>query len=200
MRKVITKDGSVSYYSEEYDEGYHSLTGAHEEARKKFVEPCCIRKGMRILDVCFGIGYNTLAAVERAKKLEIIGLEKDREIIEKIKELDVPDFMKEIAERLKYEDEELKIKIIIGDAREKIKDVKGEFDAVFLDPFSPKKNPELWEYEFLKEIGKKMKKEARLATYSCARAVRENLKKAGFEVRNGPCVGRKSPSTIAIKK
>jgi tRNA U34 5-methylaminomethyl-2-thiouridine-forming methyltransferase MnmC len=43
-----------------------------------------------------------------------------------------------------------------------------------------------------------MKKGAMMSTYSCARIVRDNLKNAGFEVKNGPIIGRRSPSTIAI--
>ena len=44
-----------------------------------------------------------------------------------------------------------------------------------------------------------MIKESILATYSCARIVRDNLKEAGFEVFDGPSVGRRAPSTIAKK-
>ena len=74
------------------------------------------------------------------------------------------------------------------------------FDIVFLDPFSPRKNPELWSEEFFKEIYSRMKKGAKLATYSCARKIRENLKTAGFKVIDGPNVGRRGPSTNAIKE
>ena len=45
-----------------------------------------------------------------------------------------------------------------------------------------------------------MKKESKLATYSCAGQVRRNLKEVGFEIKDGPCVGRRAPSTIGIKK
>ena len=44
-----------------------------------------------------------------------------------------------------------------------------------------------------------MNKKGILTTYSCARQVRENLKKAGFIVKDGPCVGRRAPATIALK-
>ena len=43
-----------------------------------------------------------------------------------------------------------------------------------------------------------MKKNAVLATYSCAGIVRKNLEEAGFEVKDSPAVGRRSPSTIAV--
>ncbi len=79
-----------------------------------------------------------------------------------------------------------------------IKNIDDKFDAVFLDPFSPPKNPEMWTEEFFREIKKRMKKGARLTTYSCARMVRDNLRNAGFRVYDGPKVGRRGPSTIAV--
>ena len=86
---------------------------------------------------------------------------------------------------------------MLGDARDTMKKLNGNFDVVFLDPFSPKKNPELWTKEFFYDIRKLMNKKGVLATYSCAKIVRDNLKKVGFSVKDGPCVGRKSPSTLA---
>ena len=44
MKCIITKDGSVTFYSEEYKESYHSVSGAIEESLKKFVEPCKIKE------------------------------------------------------------------------------------------------------------------------------------------------------------
>jgi tRNA U34 5-methylaminomethyl-2-thiouridine-forming methyltransferase MnmC len=38
-----------------------------------------------------------------------------------------------------------------------------------------------------------------VATYSYARIVREGFAKAGFTVKDGPIVGRRSPSTLAYK-
>ena len=73
-------------------------------------------------------------------------------------------------------------------------DEDGEKTAVFIDL---KKNPELWTEEFFKQLRKLIKPDGILTTYSCAGNVRRNLKAAGFQVKDGPCVGRRSPSTIA---
>ena len=97
-----------------------------------------------------------------------------------------------------FKNQNVDIKIIIGDATKTIKKIDKSFDAVFLDPFSPPKNPELWTLEFFKEVKDRMNLTAKLATYSCAGVVRRNLAKAGFEVIDGPCIGRKSPSLVAI--
>jgi len=63
MKKIITKDGSVTFKNESYDETYHSTSGALEEAFEKFAKPCNLKDGMNVLDICFGIGYNSLAAI-----------------------------------------------------------------------------------------------------------------------------------------
>ncbi len=203
MEKVVTKDNSVTFRSEKYTECYHSVSGAIEEAFEKFARPCKLKDGMKVLDVCFGIGYTSLAAISIAN-VEIIGLENDPEILAKTAEVEVADEFKEnyekirkAAKSLSYSDEKTKIKILLGDARETIKKIDEKFDAVLMDPFSPKKCPELWTLEFISEIAKRMKPGAVLTTYSYARAVRENLKSAGLIVTDGPVIGRRSPATIA---
>jgi len=206
VEKVTTGDNSTTFRNEEYDECYHTKSGAIEESFEKYAKPCKIKDGMKILDLCFGIGYNTLAAIHTAK-VEVIALENDIKILKKIEEVEVPEELKEdynkikqAAKNLTYEDDKTKIKIIVGDARETITQLNQKFDAVFLDPFSPKKCPELWTESFMKNIAKTMKPGAILATYSCARVVRENLKNAGLIVKDGPCIGRRSPSTLAYLK
>ncbi len=203
MKKVVTRDRSITYYNEAYSECYHSITGAIEESEKKFVVPANISDGMKVLDVCFGLGYNSMVAIRKAKRLDIVGLEKDKEIIRKIQSLQVEGYekeynkIKEAAKKGHYKDDDVEITLIMGDATGTIKSIAKKFDAVFLDPFSPPKNKELWTESFFKDLKKRMKKNSVLTTYSCARIVRENLKKAGFKVRDGPKVGRRGPSTIA---
>jgi|TARA_Y100000310_G_scaffold293020_1_gene322279 tRNA U34 5-methylaminomethyl-2-thiouridine-forming methyltransferase MnmC len=216
MKQIVTKDNSITFHNEEYDESYHSVSGALEEAFEKFAKPCKLKDGMKVLDICFGLGYNSLAAISLAD-VEIVALEKDSSILKEIKDLKLPlnykindkinneliknyEKIKKAAEKLNYEDNKVKIKIMLGDARKTIKTLDEKFDVVFLDPFSPKKCPELWTEEFFYDICKIMRKKAVLATYSCARIVRDNLKNAGFMVEDGPCVGRKSPATLAYKQ
>lgn len=209
MKIVKTNDNSYTMYSDKYDEKYHSISGALEEAQKKFVEPCEIKDGMNILDIGFGLGYNVGMALMKAKNLKIISLENDPFILRSLDNINVPywfiktyDKVKAAAKHLNFQDDS-EVTVMLGDARETIKkiimtDEESKFDAVFLDPFSPPKNPELWGTEFFKEVKKRMKKDAIMATYSCAGLVRDNLKKAGFEIKDGPIVGRKSPGTLAI--
>ena len=81
MKKIITDDGSTTLYSEKYKEYFHTKSGALEESFEKFVKPCKLEPGAKILDICFGLGYNSLAAIHSVKKLKIIALEKDKEVL-----------------------------------------------------------------------------------------------------------------------
>ena len=215
MRKIITKDQSITFYNEEYQETYHSISGAEQEAIKKFVEPAMSiannNKKLSILDVCFGLGYNSAAAIELISKqnpecnISITGLEKDRKILEiipsinsNIKSYDI--IKKAIKNNYEYHEDKISIKIILSDDLKSIKSLKKKFDIIFNDTFRPKKNPELWTESFFKDLNSIITKEGILTTYSCAGQVRRNLKAAGFNVKDGPSIGRRAPSTIAMKK
>lgn len=218
MVKQVTDDGSVTFISKKYDEAYHSLTGAKEEAFKKYAEPCWIKElakkgNIKILDICFGLGYNSAAALEVALKenpdckIFIIALENDEEILGQIDkitpQIDHYDMIKKLAQKegkvKEIKEKNLHIKLLLDDARMTVNLIKEEFDAVFFDPFSPKKCPELWTKEFFAKVNRLMRKDAILATYSCAGEVRRNMTNAGFKVIDGPIVRRWSPGTLGIK-
>ena len=63
----FTEDGSVGLYSNEVNDIYHSVFGALSEAYEKFIFPSKIdefiknNKKIKVLDLCFGIGYNSKA-------------------------------------------------------------------------------------------------------------------------------------------
>ncbi len=208
MKLVKTEDGSLTFFSEKYQEHYHSISGALEEAFEKHVKALGIKDGMKILDFCFGLGYNAIAATKGHKELEIFGLENDLTIIQKMIDLEVPDLLEPeydnfrlLFEKMEITDEnDNTIKLLIGEAWQNLGQFEdGFFERVFFDPFSPKKQPEMWSKKIFHKIYLKMKNGGKLSTYSCAKMIRENMKEVGFKVLDGPRVGRKSPATIAIK-
>ncbi|MEA2097358.1 MAG: MnmC family methyltransferase [Candidatus Cloacimonadota bacterium] len=209
MKLTKTKDGSYTAFSEVAGEHYHTISGAIEEAFEKHVNALEIENGMHILDFCFGLGYNSIAACKDHANLQIIGLENDIKIIEAMKNIEIPeilsvefDFFRNLSENMDITDNNNnRIQIIWGDALKKIDELPNEiFDRVFFDPFSPKKQPEMWSEEIFRKIYNKMKNGAKLSTYSCAKQIRRNMISAGFKVMDGPIVGRRSPATIAFKK
>ena len=62
-----TEDGSIGLYSYADKDVYHSKFGALTEAWEKFILPSGIDKNsnreIKVLDVCYGIGYNTKALI-----------------------------------------------------------------------------------------------------------------------------------------
>ena len=63
----FTEDGSVGLYSKDVDDIYHSSFGALSEAYEKFIFPSKLNEfiksnnKIKVLDICFGIGYNSKA-------------------------------------------------------------------------------------------------------------------------------------------
>ena len=219
MNKVITKDGSITFYNKQFKECYHAKSGAIEEALEKYVKPSRIveiakKKDVVIFDICFGLGYNTLMAlheilkVNDKVKIKVIAFEKDEEILKEILsiDLDIKEYdiiKKAVINLIKNNQPRTTLKNItvefhIGDVLKEIKNVNYKADAVFFDPFSIKKCPQLWTADFFKDIISRMQKGARLTNFTCARAARDEMKKAGFKVIDGPFVGRNAPSTMTI--
>ncbi len=216
IRKILTADNTETFLNEEVKESYHSQTGAVEEALKKYAIPCKISEvaksgSLKILDVCFGLGYNSAMAIDVALKenpnceIEVVGLEFDPIIISAIQEVNPPiefysHYKKFTTKNLEIKQGKVSIKIILGDARETCKMLKDKhFDAIFFDPFSPKTAPDMWQIPFFEQMYRVLKDSGMLATYSCARMVRDNMSKAGLFYDDGPIVGRRGPGTIATK-
>ena len=216
MQKIITADNTESFFNEKIQESYHSYKGAVEEALQKYVIPCKIKElaktgKLRILDVCFGLGYNSAKAIDAAWEenpdcqIEVVGLEYDPEIISRIQEVQPPMKCYMLYKRLSIKkliitDKNLSLHLLLGNARETIKTLpENHFDAVFFDPFSPASSPEMWQESFFKEVFLVMKPTAIMATYSCARMARDNMAKAGLVYDDGPIWGRRGPGTIATK-
>jgi chorismate dehydratase len=229
--KLKTNDGTETFFNEEYQEAYHSTkAGAYLESLHKFVTPCKIKelsktkKEINILDVGFGLGYNVAVALEQALevnpdvRLNVISIEKDISVFEKIKELNVPEKLKEIYkilnsgniknEKINYEEilvyfvenKNLNLKVILEEGRKTIKLLQKypiKFDAVFWDAFSPKVNTEMWTVDIFRLIKNIINEEGIFATYSASLAVRKGLLEAGFQIGLVEPIGRKSYSTVA---
>ncbi len=132
--RETTLDGSSTYKNLEYNETYHSSIGAYTEALYKHVLACKLDElastflvetsrepaissfpVIRILDVCFGLAYNSGVAIQKiweinpAQRIEIIGLENDAGIIAELPNIEVPEdylfirdsIMKPLAEQAK---------------------------------------------------------------------------------------------------
>jgi len=195
-----TKDGTKTLYSKEFDECYHSVNdGALNESLYKHIIPASNlslhKNTLTILDICYGLGFNTLTTIYYYQKhrpntkLHIISPELDEGLVKSLKSFEYPkefdsfkSIINSISEKFYYEDENLKIEVLIGDAREIIKDIDAQFDIIYQDAFSPKKNPALWSVEWFSDLKNLSTNDVVLTTYSIATPVRLSLYEAGFRV------------------
>ena len=194
-----TNDGSYTYYSKEYGQSYHSVKeGALSETLYKHVIPAFTHHETKdelvILDICFGLGLNTLTSIyynqqHHNKKLKIYSPELDEKLISTLMSLPYPkelepilSILRELVEHQVYKDELLSIELFLGDAREYIKKFENFFDVVYQDAFSPVVNPMLWTVEYFSDITKTMKKDGLLTSYSIALSTRLALEQNGYHI------------------
>ncbi len=177
----LTKDGSVGLYNKELDEIYHSKFGAKKEAFEKFTEPSLVIDSPRILDICYGIGYNTKSAIQYLKQIEYIDC---IEIDEKLARESFKYFFDEkidkiIENNLKKPDF---IHFYFDDARKIVPSLNKKYNIIFHDGFAPYKQPELWSEDFIFAISKLLEYDGIYATYNHSKPVLNALFKAGLTV------------------
>ena len=197
---VLCEDGTNTLYSKEFDEPYHSTKdGALHESLEKHVKPSLTlnshKDKLTILDICFGLGYNTFATLYYIKKnnlktkVHILSPEFDENLVRSLDTFTFPSkfdsiqhIIKAVSQNLYYEDEEFKIEILLGDARKSILTINEKIDIVYQDAFSPAHNPLLWTYEWFRDVRAICKDDAILTTYSTAAAIRLGLYENGFYI------------------
>lgn len=216
---ISTKDGSNTLFSSRYNQHYHNPDdGAINEALSKHILPTFKfqenKKELKILDICFGIGYNTFSTLNYIikhkldKKISIYSPELDGELVRSLayfefpKEFeDIKHIIIEVSKNLKYEDENIKIEVNIGDARDYIKSLKKQsFDIIYQDAFSSEVNRELWTKEYFDDIYKLCKKDCVMSTYSVATPIRLSMNEAGFFIYEYRPEKRKITLATKIKK
>lgn len=205
--------------STRFDDPYFSLENGLEETRHVFIEGNCLpdrfETGFHIAELGFGTGLNFLAtwaewdAAGHSSALQFTSFEgfpmaaQDME-----RALHLFPALAPYANRLVTawaQDPSLtsldgvNARVILGDARDTLRNQEFEADAWFLDGFSPAKNPELWDSRLLCDVFDHTKKGGTVATYTAAGFVRRNLTDAGFDVSRVSGFGRKRHMTVARK-
>ncbi len=196
IKVVTTKDGTNTLYSEQFNQHYHSVKeGALNESLSKHVIPTLKyhknKKELTILDICFGIGYNSFATLyyiqtqNLSLKVNIYSPEFDLDLLHSIKNFSFPkefESLKNIictlSEKLFYEDEKCKIEIYNGDAREYLDILYTQnifFDIVYQDAFSSEVNRLLWTQEYFAQVNKLLTSDAIITTYSIATPIRLSI-------------------------
>ena len=223
LKEIITKDGSFPLRNTFFKENFHCLKGALEETKIKFINPSDLKrfkdKTLNVLDICFGLGYNSALLfnnlIKQNSHLKWYALEIDKKPLEyslreksfnQIWHPKVLKIFESLSQNSKYKDQFFECNILWGEAREKIKNIPKniKFDLIYLDGFSPQKCPQLWTIEFLSIVSQKLKPQGYLVTYSSSAAIRKTLRNLGLNIFNiKPNENSKnlwSNGTIAIKQ
>ena len=203
-----TEDGSFTFFSEAFNEAFHSRLGAKQEAFLKFVQATDLatraeQSSLCLLDVCYGLGYNTAAALEVIWtvnpdcQVTLYALELDISVPQaaiappliNIWSSPVQEVLKAIAQQQHYTTATLTATLLIGDARQTIQQlcqIDFQADAIFFDPFSPRRCPQLWTVEFFTLVVQCLAVTGKLATYSRSASVRAAMLEAGLKIGTIP--------------
>jgi len=85
--------------------------------------------------------------------------------------------------RLAFDEGRVLLTLCIGDVQAMLRAQNFEADSIFLDGFSPDRNPVMWSPETLKSVSRFARQGTGIATWTIARAVRDALTQCGFQVR-----------------
>ena len=208
---TLAPDGTA--VSERYGDVYHSAAGAVAQARHVFLAGNGLparwcKRNFTVLETGFGLGINFLttwaawrADPNRGTSLHFISLEKHPFVASDLAAAHAawPEFGELAAalhtawpepmpgeHRLEFDQGEVKLRLVLGDAAETLPLLDERVDAFYLDGFSPAKNPDLWSAEICRHLARLATPGATLATWSVAGSVRRALGEAGFVVERQP--------------
>ena len=206
-------------YSPRFGDRYRSELGGIEQARRVFLAGCGLpaawrdQAQWRILETGFGLGLNFLvtwaawkADAARPKLLHFVSTEaypaSAADVLRSARaHPDLLPFAVQLeaqlwgllpgAHRLVFEGGHVLLTLCIGDAKAMLKQQRFEADSVYLDGFSPAKNPDLWDVHTFKAVARCCRRGTRMATWTIARAVRDALAQSGFVVKKTPGIAPK---------
>lgn len=219
---------SLTPKSVEFSDIYYNINSGLEEKEYVFVEGNNLKdkfnnlnSDFNILELGFGTGLSFLVTA-----LSFIKLNNTRELnftstelyplsVEQIeqafkvwKNFYNNDIVQEFLSQYKKADltadimikiKNVNLRILIGDANIRLKDLKEQQNCFFLDGFAPGKNESMWSEDLFNEIKRLSKKESTFATYSASRIVKDRVEQAGFEYSKRKGFGSKRDMLVGIK-
>ena len=218
-RKIITtSDGSTTIQIVDWNEQYHSIHGAIQEAHHVFIDSGLAlfsNQNLAILEIGFGTGLNAIiTCIESNKRgldIDYIGVEAypvgSEEVgqLNYIEQLKASDFEKLF---LKMHSCEWEKEIPISDNFRLTKQQKDFmqinekyfFNLIYFDAFGARVQPELWSESIFKIMYNALKENGVLVTYSAKGSVRRAMQAVGFFVERLPGPPGKREMLRAIKR
>jgi tRNA 5-methylaminomethyl-2-thiouridine biosynthesis bifunctional protein len=209
-------DGTAggSPYSPRFGDRYRSELGGLDQAREVFLKGCDLpgawagQPQWTVLETGFGLGLNFLVTwaswktdPQRPRLLHFVSTEAfpasaadvlrsartHAELVPFAEQLQaqlwglLPGF-----HRLVFEGGQVLLTLCIGDAKTMLREQSFEADSVYLDGFSPQRNPDIWDLHTFKAVARCCRRGTRVATWTIARSVRDALAQCGFVVKKVP--------------
>jgi tRNA 5-methylaminomethyl-2-thiouridine biosynthesis bifunctional protein len=203
-------------YSPRFGDRYHSENGGLTQARRVFLHGCGLPEAWagqpqwRILETGFGFGLNFLvtwaawrADPARPTLLHFVSTEAwPVSAADLLRATSTHPELAPLAEalhqqwwgllpgvhRLRFDDGRVLLTLYVGDTQAMLRQQNLTVDSIYLDGFSPQRNPESWDLHTLKAVARSCRRGTQLATWTIARAVRDALAQCGFEVTRVPGV------------
>ncbi len=207
---ITTADGSKTIQIEEWNEQYHSVHGAIQEAYHVFIKHGLyylkelhpsLKVPIAVLEIGFGTGLNAFITLIEAEKLNIninyVGVEAYPVTMDEVQQLHYPAALKAennagLFDCLHTTVWNKTIKISKGFELTKqqksffeIED-SNSFDMIYFDAFGARVQPELWTEVLFKKMYDALKPQGILVTYSAKGSVRRAMQDVGFMVEKLP--------------
>jgi tRNA U34 5-methylaminomethyl-2-thiouridine-forming methyltransferase MnmC len=208
---ITTADGSKTIQIKEWNEQYHSVHGAIQEANHVYIKHGLLffyteklkqlQSEISILEIGFGTGLNALLtqlkAEELSQSVNYVGVEafpissEELEQLNYTSELEVPfGKLKQLHSCSWEEEHQISEVFKLKKQQQFFKDISVEnmFDVIYFDAFGARVQPELWTEDIFKIMYKALKQNGVLTTYAAIGSVRRILIALGFEVErlDGP--------------
>ena len=210
---VVTDDGSCTLYSPEYDQTFHSESGALSESRLVFLENSGVKDRLmqgfatRVLEIGFGTGLNFAlsATVALGMNCELHYCAIDRaylpwEVLKGLQRTSCSETKKgfDWLDECYRSIESLALNQTKRVSRDNIEFQavranastwqfpRSMFHAIYLDAFSPESNPELWTQEFFQQLSHLLERDGRLVTYCVKSKIQRDIMATGLEVKKTP--------------
>lgn len=208
-RKIITtSDGSSTIHLPEWNENYHSIHGAIQEAYHVFINNGLLHflnfgskagahERINILEMGFGTGLNAFITLLETEKLsttiDYVGVEAYPVSMNEVLKLNYPsqlmakiddmDFLK--LHKASWESgQRITAKFSLHKQKRFFNDVSdvGIYNIIYFDAFGARVQPELWTESMFKKMYMALKPKGILVTYSAKGSVRRAMQAVGFKV------------------
>jgi tRNA 5-methylaminomethyl-2-thiouridine biosynthesis bifunctional protein len=201
-------------YNPRFGDRYRSELGGLAQSREVFLHGCGLpalwagQPQWRILETGFGLGLNFLVTWQawkadpaRPRLLHFVSTEvHPASAADVLRAAEAHPELLPLAEqlqaqcwgllpglhRLVFENGQVLLTLCIGDTKAVLREQAFEADAVYLDGFSPAKNPGMWDLHTFKAVARCCRRGTRIASWTVARSVLDGLAQVGFAVRKTP--------------